>query len=194
MGWKLNQKGVLAFSALFLSVPNAMPQEEAGLSIQLGTVTTFYRVDFNHPQLPAGVLRGIDPSAITGEAMQRVETSDVSEGDLILEDANSIETQPPSAPALLYSIDLGEQGMIQVVTAQDSVMPGDCAAIERWDSRTNLRRINPQFCLPENRALTTSLAFEMRSDAKRCFDALDDLIANDSAPLQNNYVHMVCDG
>ena len=194
MHWKLNTPYIIAVSGLFLSVPLAIPQEEAGLSIQYGNVTAVYSVDFNDPKLPSGVLRGIAPRALTAGDRQSSIIRDDTNTDSIARDDTGNGVAPATSPALLYSVDLGDLGLIQVVTAQNSVLAGECAAVEQWGSRTNLRRINAHFCLPENRALATSLAFEMRSDAKRCFDALDDMLANGSEPLQQNYVDMVCDG
>ena len=57
-----------------------------------------------------------------------------------------------SEAAVLYVIDLREEGMTIVVSTKTSLRPGDCAAIERSGTYFNLRGVNAGFCDPINQA------------------------------------------
>ena len=134
----LLQRASKLLSMFVLLVPMGVTQSLAAevmsiISIEYGTVATYHRVEWDHPQLPINILRGAPQAAVgDGEtAMAPANSSDSSQ--TLTEDRNDLTGQdvPETLPAVLYEIDLGEQGMISVISAQLSVKPGHCAAIER---------------------------------------------------------------
>ena len=168
-------------------------------SIEYGTVATYYRVEWDHPQLPIDVLRGAPPAAVEdgNGAMAAANSSDSSQ--TLMEGRDDVTGQdvPETLPAVLYEIDLGEQGMLSVISAQLSVKPGHCAAIERGQNYLNLRRVHPEFCDPANQPLTPALTRYQRDIATLCQatknqpPTADEV---DEAARHIAQVSMLCDG
>ena len=171
----LLQRASKLLSMFVLLVPMGVTQSLAAevmsiTSIEYGTVATYHRVEWDHPQLPINILRGAPPAAVgDGEAeMAAANSSDSSQ--TLTEDRNDLTGQdvPETLPAVLYEIDLGEQGMVSVISAQLSVKPGHCAAIERGQDYLNLRRVHPEFCNPTNQPLTPPLTRYHQDIAALC--------------------------
>tara|TARA_B100000497_G_scaffold78398_1_gene87548 strand:+ start:535 stop:1245 length:711 start_codon:yes stop_codon:yes gene_type:complete len=168
-------------------------------SIEYGTVATYHRVEWDHPQLPINILRGAPPAPIEDgkAAMAAANSSDPSQtltegrGDVTGQDV------PETLPAVLYEIDLGEQGMLSVISAQLSVKPGHCAAIERGQNYLNLRRVHREFCDPANRPLTPALTRYQRDIATLCQTTKNQPTTADEVDEAARHiaqVSMLCDG
>ena len=140
------------------------------ISIDYGFVTQHYQTTWSDPTLPAGVARGMPPSA----AATPVESVSSNEDESSMpadttNDANSTETaSDTNEAAVLYAIDLGEDGMTMVVSAKTTLQPGDCAAIERSGTYFNLRGVNAGFCDPTNQATIAGLRSVNVAAAQRC--------------------------
>lgn len=113
-------------------------------------------------------------------------------------DANSTGTADEnSEAALLYAIDLREDGMTMVVTAKTSLQPGDCAAIERSGTYFNLRGVNAGFCDPGNQTIIAGLQSVNEAAARRCKVAreqLEVLPVEENQNLTPSEIGMLCDG
>ena len=113
-------------------------------------------------------------------------------------DANSTETaSDTNEAAVLYAIDLGEDGMTMVVSAKTTLQPGDCAAIERSGTYFNLRGVNAGFCDPTNQATIADLQSVNVAAAQRCKVAraqLDALTVDENQTLTTSEIGMLCDG
>ena len=200
----LLQRASKLLSVFVLLVPMGVTQSLAAevmsiTSIEYGTVATYHRVEWDHPQLPINILRGAPPAAVgDGEAaMAAANSSDSSQ--TLTEDRNDLTGQdvPETLPAVLYEIDLGEQGMISVISAQLSVKPGHCAAIERGQDYLNLRRVHPEFCNPANQPLTPPLTRYHRDIAALCQTTKNQPTQADKADETARHiaqVSMLCDG
>jgi hypothetical protein len=187
-----------------LLVPMGVTQSLAAevmsiISIEYGTVATYHRVEWDHPQLPINILRGAPPAAVgDGEAaMAAANSSDSSQ--TLTEDRNDLTGQdvPETLPAVLYEIDLGEQGMVSVISAQLSVKPGHCAAIERGQDYLNLRRVHPEFCNPTNQPLTPPLTRYHQDIAALCQTTKNQPTQADKVDETARHiaqVSMLCDG
>ena len=168
-------------------------------SIEYGTVATYHRVEWDHPQLPINILRGAPPAAVedVDEAIAAASSLDTSQ--TLTNDRDDLDQQdtPAALHAILYEIDLGEQGMLSVISAQLSVKPGHCAAIERGQDYLNLRRVHPEFCDPANQPLTPALTRYQRDIATLCQatknqpPTADEV---DEAARHIAQVSMLCDG
>ena len=102
-----------------------------------------------------------------------------------------------SEAAVLYAIDLGEDGMTMVVSAKTTLQPGDCAAIERSGTYFNLRGVNAGFCDPTNQATIADLQSVNVAAAQRCKVAraqLDALTVDENQTLTTSEIGMLCDG
>ena len=169
------------------------------ISIDHGFVTQHYQTTWSDPTLPAGVARGMPPAAaatpvesISDNKSESSKPADSSSG------ANSTETaSDTNEAAVLYAIDLGEDGMTMVVSAKKTLQPGDCAAIERSGTYFNLRDVNAGFCDPANQATIAGLRSVNVAAAQRCKVAraqLDALTVDENQTLTASEIGMLCDG
>lgn len=190
---------VLVLLAQMGAVQNLAAEILPITSIEYGTVATYHRVEWDHPQLPINILRGAPPAAIGDgkAAMTAANSSDSSQ--TLTEDRNDLTGQdaPETLSAVLYEIDLGEQGMVSVISTQLSVKPGHCAAIERGQDYLNLRRVHAEFCNPANQPLTPPLARHRRDIAALCQTTKNQPTEADKMDETARHiaqVSMLCDG
>lgn len=169
------------------------------ISIDYGFVTQHYQTTWSDPTLPAGVARGMPPSAVAPpmESVSGNEDESFKSADST-HDANSTETaSDTNEAAVLYAIDLGEDGMTTVVSTKTSLQPGDCVAIERAGTYFNLRGVNAGFCDPTNQATIASLQSVNLAAAQRCMVAraqLEALTAEENQTLTASEIGILCDG
>jgi hypothetical protein len=183
---------------------NAVAQAQAvasadRISIDYGVVTQHYQTTWSDPTLPAGVARGMPPSTVTSVMDSVSDTEDDTSvpTDAII-DADSTEAENTiDEAAVLYAIDLGENGMTMVVSTKSSLQPGDCAAIERSGTYFNLRGVNAGFCDPINQATIAGLLSANVAAAQRCKVAreqLETMAVEENQALTESEIGMLCDG
>ena len=194
--------GVIAVISAVLIQAAAQAQTVASadrMSIDYGFVTQHYQTTWYDPTLPAGVARGMPPAALRS-AMDS--DSDNEDGFVLSADApvdaNSAGVgDDTNEAAVLYAIDLGEDGMTMVVSAKTTLQPGDCAALERSANYVNLRSVNAGFCDPSNQATISRLQALNVAAAQRCKVAREQLatvaFADNQAPTLGE-IGMLCDG
>ena len=198
-GWP----GLLAIIIAML-MQNAVVQAQAvasaeRISIDYGVVAQHYQTTWSDPTLPAGVARGMPPSAMTSvmDSVNDTEGESSVPTDAII-DADSTEAENTiNEAAVLYAIDLGEDGMTMVVSTKTSLRPGDCAAIERSGTYFNLRGVNAGFCDPINQATIAGLLSANVAAAQRCKVAreqLQTMTVEENQALTESEIGMLCDG
>ena len=194
--------GLMAIVSAVLTQAAAQAQTAASadrIGIDYGFVTQHYQTTWSDPTLPAGVARGMPPSARTS-AMDSVGDNE-AESSMPADttsDANSTGTaDDTSEAAVLYAIDLGENGMTMVVSTKTSLRPGDCAAVERSGTYFNLRGVNAGFCDPTNQAIITGLRSVNVAAAQRCKRAREQqevLAVDENQPTPPSDLGILCDG
>ena len=164
------------------------------INIDYGIVTQHYQTSWSDPTLPAGVARGMPPSSIDIISHKKDESS-------VSDDANDADlpgtAEDMSKAAVLYVIDLGEDGMTMVVSTKPSLQPGDCAAIESSGTYLNLRGVNAGFCDPTNQAAIVGLQSVNLAAAQRCKLAREQLEVRTFEENQNllpGEIEILCDG
>ena len=183
---------------------NAVVQAQAvasaeRISIDYGVVAQHYQTTWSDPTLPAGVARGMPPFAMTTvmDSVRDTEGESSEPTDAII-DADSTEAENTiNEAAVLYAIDLGEDGMTMVVSTKTSLRPGDCAAIERSGTYFNLRGVNAGFCDPINQATIAGLQSVNMAAAQRCKVAreqLETITVEENQTLTESEIGMLCDG
>ena len=200
------RRGWLGLLAIIIAVltQNAVVQAQAvasadRISIDYGVVTQHYQTTWSDPRLPAGVARGMPPSAMTSVIDSFIDTEGESSvpADAII-DADSTEAENTiNEAAVLYAIDLGEDGMTMVVSTKTALQPGDCTAIERSGTYFNLRGVNAGFCDPINQATIAGLQSVNVAAAKRCKVAreqLETMTVEENQTLTESEIGMLCDG
>ena len=169
------------------------------ISIDYGFVTQHYRTTWSDPTLPAGVARGMSPSARTppidnvtdneGESPKPADSTN---------QPNMTETaHVTNEAAVLYAIDLGKDGLTTVVSTKTSLQPGNCLAIARSGTYFNLRGVNTGFCDPTNEATIASLQSVNLAAAQRCMLARAPLEAKTfdvTQTLTASEIGMLCNG
>jgi hypothetical protein len=185
-------------------LPQASAQAQAvasadRISIDYGVVTQHYQTSWSDPTLPAGVARGMPPSAMTSAINSLSDNeSGASASSDTANDAAPTETADDSnQAAVLYAIDLGDDGMTMVVSAKTTLLPGDCVAVERSSTYFNLRGVNSGFCDPTNQATILGLQSANVAAAQRCEVArekLEALTDEESQNLTPSELGMLCDG
>ena len=194
--------GLMAITSTVLLQAAAQAQTVAStdrMSIDYGFVTQHYQTTWSDPTLPAGVARGMPPSAVASP-MESVSNNEgeSSQSPNTTNDTNSTETaSDTNEAAVLYAIDLGEDGMTMVVSAKTTLRPGDCAAIERSGTYFNLRGVNAGFCDPANQGTIAGLRSVNVAAAQRCKVAREQMatvdFADNQAPTLGE-IGMLCDG
>ena len=191
----------LGIMAIFI-VALTQAQTAAGadrIGIDYGFVTQHYQTSWSDPTLPAGVARGMPPSAMTS-AMDSVSDN---EGESSMpadttSDVNSTRiADNTNESAVLYAIDFGENGMTMVVSTKTSLQPGDCAAVERSGTYFNLRGVNAGFCDPTNQAIITGLRSVNLAAAQRCKLAREQqevFAVDENQPATPSDLRILCDG
>lgn len=194
--------GLMAFVSAVLTQATAQAQTAASadrIGIDYGFVTQHYQTTWSDPTLPAGVARGMPPSAMTF-AMDGVSDNE-GESPMpadTISDVNSTGiADDTSEAAVLYAIDLGENGMTMVVSTKTSLRPGDCAAVEHSGNYFNLRGVNAGFCDPTNQAIITGLRSVNLAAAQRCKLAREEqkvLAVDENQPTTPGNLGILCDG
>ena len=165
------------------------------LSLTYGRVSQHYLTAWSDPALPAGVLRGMPPLSASAA------TAGLSESPTAPEDAGQA-TAPDAQeslldPAILYVLDLGKAGMEMVVSAKNTLQPGQCVVLERSGDYVNLRGVNSGFCDLMNQATIATLQPIHSAAARRCKAARHQFTADsesEEASLTPAELGMLCDG
>lgn len=194
--------GLMAIFSAVLTQATAQAQTAAGadqIGIDFGFVTQHYQTFWSDPTLPAGVARGMPPATRTS-AMDSVSDND-GESPMPADTTSDVNStgaaDDTSKAAVLYAIDLGENGMTMVVSTKTSLRPGDCAAMERSGTYLNLRGVNAGFCDPANQAIITALRSVNLAAAQRCKLAREQekvLAVDENQPITPSNLGILCDG
>ena len=97
----------------------------------------------------------------------------------------------------MYQLDLGERGMQMMVSTKTGLKRGHCIALERQDKISNLRRVSPAFCKPENQMVINRLESMRTVQANHCLQALRRIReseADSDARGALAEIQMLCDG
>ena len=194
--------GLMAITSTVLLQAAAQAQTVASadrMSIDYGFVAQHYQTTWSDPTLPAGVARGMPPSALRSamDSDSGNEDGSVLSADAAVDADSAGVGEDTNEAAVLYAIDLGEDGMTMVVSAKTSLQPGDCAAIERSGTYFNLRGVNPGFCDPTNQATIAGLRSVNVAAAQRCKAAREQLettTVEENQTLTASEIGMLCDG
>jgi hypothetical protein len=189
--------GPVAIISTVLAQTAAQAQTAAStdrINIDYGIVTQHYQTSWSDPTLPAGIARGLPPPSI-------LIISDKKDEPSMSDDANDADltktAEDMSKAAVLYVIDLGEDGMTMVVSTKPSLQPGDCAAMESSGTYVNLRGVNAGFCDPTNQSTIVGLQSVNLAAAQRCKLAREQLEVRtfeDNQTLLPSEIGILCDG
>jgi hypothetical protein len=152
------------------------------VTIQYGKITGAREVDLNSGAVPAGVLVG----GALGLASASGKSSGKKARNAIVGAAATgavAAGAQGSQKGMLYEVNVGAGGVVQVVSDQREIRSGDCVAVEKSGDTANLRRVSASYCEKANEAAVKSVAGESRKDAEECAAAKQQLV--DSATPQD---------
>jgi len=157
--------------AVTLSTAPAEAQRKGqNVTVQYGTVIQKEQVDLNSGAVPRGAVVGgaLGLASASGKSSKKKARNALigaAAGGAIASSSQG------STRGMLYTIDLGSNGMAQVVTDQTEIVRGDCVALEKAGETANVRRISSAYCEPSNAAAVAAVAEEDAEDADECYEA-----------------------
>jgi hypothetical protein len=165
----------ITYLALILAVTLSTAPAEAqrkgqNVTVQYGTVIQKEQVDLNSGAVPRGAVVGgaLGLASASGKSSKKKARNALigaAAGGAIASSSQG------STRGMLYTIDLGSNGMAQVVTDQTEIVRGDCVALEKAGETANVRRISSAYCEPSNAAAVAAVAEDDAEDADECYEA-----------------------
>lgn len=177
MNKSLGRAAITALAALLICSGGTALAQRAGQSVtvQYGTVTGGRQVDLQSGAVPAGVLVGgtLGLASASGRSSSKKARNAIVGA---VAGAAVAGAARGSTTGMLYEIDLGSQGMIQVVTDQREIRTGDCVAVEKAGDTANVRRVSGAYCDKANAAAVEAVADEAAEEAQECLAAKQQLV------------------
>lgn len=175
---------------------NAALAQRAGqsISIQYGIVTGAREVDLRSGAVPGGALIGgtLGVASASGKSSSKKVRNAIIGGAAGAAIAGGAQG---SQKGMLYEVNIGSAGIVQVVTDQREVRPGDCVAVERAGDTTNIRRMTMSYCDQANSVAVAAVADEAQEEAEECLAAKQQLVdatTADQADLAARKIGLLC--
>jgi hypothetical protein len=173
----------------------AWPQRAGqNIAIQYGTVTAARDVDLTSGAVPAGAVIGgglglaSASGKSSGKKARNAIIGSVAGGAIA-------GASQGSQKGMLYEVDMGAGGRVQVISDQREIRNGDCVAVERAGDTANIRRVSSAYCDKANAAAVQSVAGEARKDAEECAAAKQQLVdasTIEAAELASRKIALLC--
>jgi len=185
---------VIAALSMAVVVPALAQRTGQSVSVQYGVVTSARQVDLKSGAVPAGVLVGgtLGLASASGKSSSKKARNAIigaAAGGVIAGAAQG------SSQGMLYDVNLGGQGLMQVVSDQREIRIGDCVAVEKAGDTANIRRVSVSFCDPANAQATSAVSGQMRHEAEECLAAKQQLVEATSvgdAELAAKKIELLC--
>ena len=180
--------------ACALVMPAVAQRAGQSVSVQYGIVTSASQVDLRSGAVPGGALVG----GALGLASASGKSSGKKARNVIIGAAAGgavAGAAQGDTRGMLYSVDLGAQGKIQVVSDQREIRIGDCVAVEKAGDTANIRRMSTSFCDPANAQAVSAVAAQSQQEAEECLAAKQQLVdaTNSSeADLAARKISLLC--
>jgi outer membrane lipoprotein SlyB len=182
--------------ALFITSTGLSWAQRTGQSvtIQYGKVTAVRDVDLKSSAVPAGAMVGGALGLASGSGKSsgkkaRNAIIGAAAGSAIAGAAQG------SQKGTMYQVEVGAGDMIQVVSDQREIRPGDCVAVEKAGDTANVRRVSASYCEKSNDAAVKAVAGEARKDAEECAAAKQQLVdatTPQAADLAGRKITLLC--
>jgi len=177
-----------------VSIPAWAQKAGQSVTIQYGTVAAVRQVDLKSGAVPKG--------AVVGGALGLASAGGKSSGKKA---RNAIVgataggaiagSSQGSQQGMLYEVDIGAGGRIQVVSDQREIRSGDCVAVEQAGDTANVRRVSAGYCDKASAAAVQAVAGEARKDAEECAAAKQQLVdatTTQAVELASHKVGLLC--
>ena len=188
---------VFMILGLTCALATAALAQRAGqsVSIQYGVVAGSRQVDLKSGAVPGGALVGgtlglVSASGKSSSKKARNAIVGAAAGGAVAGSAQG------STKGMLYEVDLGGQGRIQIVSDQREIRTGDCVAVEKAGDTANIRRVAAAFCNPANAQAVADVKPETQREAEECLAAKQQLVdatSTSAADLAAKKIALLCD-
>ncbi|MFV8817115.1 hypothetical protein [Haliea sp. E17] len=177
------------------SSPALAQRAGQSVTVQYGVVQGGREIDLKSGAVPAGAVVGGSLGLLSakGKSSSKKARNAIIGG--IAGSAIASGAQG-STRGMLYEVDLGSAGLIQVVTDQREIRGGDCVAVEKAGDTANLRRVTPAYCKTENASAIAEVAGESRQEAEECLAAKQQLVdaaTVEAVQLARTKIELLCD-
>ncbi|TGD74930.1 hypothetical protein E4634_06665 [Mangrovimicrobium sediminis] len=165
------------------------------VSVQYGVVKAGKEVDLKSGAVPAGAVVGGSLGLLSAKGKSSSKKARNAIIGTIAGSAIASGSQG-STRGMLYEVDMGSAGLVQVVTDQREIRTGDCVAVEKAGDTANLRRVSSAYCEPKNAAAVSSVAEESREEAQECLAAKQQLVeatSMEALELAKVKIELMCD-
>ena len=164
------KKFVVTLSLILVTLSALAQRAGQNVSIQYGTIVTRERINLNSGAVPRGAVVGgaLGLASAGGKSKKKKARNALigaAAGGAIASNSQG------STQGMLYTIDLGSNGMAQVVTDQTEIVQGDCVAFEKAGETANVRRISAAYCNPDNAAAVAAVEDDDIEEADECYEA-----------------------
>ncbi|MGD2008947.1 MAG: hypothetical protein PVJ95_11770 [Cellvibrionales bacterium] len=164
------KKFVVTLSLVLVTLSALAQRAGQNVSIQYGTIVARERINLNSGAVPRGAVVGgaLGLASASGKSKKKKARNALigaAAGGAIASSSQG------STQGMLYTIDLGSNGMAQVVTDQTEIVQGDCVAFEKAGETANVRRISAAYCNPDNAAAVAAVEDDDIEEADECYAA-----------------------
>ncbi len=186
----------IALLACTLAAPGSWSQRAGqSVSVQYGMVKQERQVDLQSSAVPAGAVVGgtLGLASAKGKSSSKKARNAIIGG---IAGGAIAGASRGSTMGMMYDVDLGSAGMIQVVTDQREIRIGDCVAVEKAGDTANLRRVSAGYCDKANQAAIAAVASESQEEAQECLAAKQQLVdaaTADEFDLAQRKIGLLCD-
>jgi len=183
-------------AALMCCVSGTAVGQRAGqsVSVQYGKVTGAREVDLSSGAVPGGAMVGgtlglLSASGKSSGKKARNAVIGMAAGGAVAAGAEG------STKGMLYDVNLGGQGKVQIVSDQREIRAGDCVAVEKAGATANVRRVTEAYCEGANAAAVKAVAANSANEAEECLQAKQQLVDASTAEavdLARKKVELLC--
>jgi outer membrane lipoprotein SlyB len=181
--------------ASLLFTPAWAQRAGQNISVQYGKVTGSKPVDLRSGAVPGGAVVGgaLGLASASGKSSSKKARNALIGG---IAGGAIASSASGSNQGMLYEVDLGSAGRMQVVTDQREIRVGDCVAVERSGETANLRRMSSGYCEAANQAAVAAVADEALEEAAECAAAKQQLVdatTEQEMDLAARKIGLLCD-
>ncbi|MDT8439337.1 MAG: hypothetical protein RQ729_10050 [Wenzhouxiangellaceae bacterium] len=175
--WKVRSAESLVLILLTVMAADSAVAQRAGqsISVQYGVVSGVRQVNLDSNAVPAGAIVGGTVGLVTASGKS---SGKKARNAIIGTAAGATIGSAARGPkhGMLYSVQTGSTGMIQVVSDQREIRIGDCVAVEQARDTANVRRVSAAYCESANQKAVEAVRESAHAEAAECLKAKQQLV------------------
>lgn len=187
-------RSLLVVVLVFFAGSSFAQRAGQSVTVQYGFVSAAQYVDLQSSAVPTGAVVGgtIGLLASSGKSSGK-KARNTFIGTAAGATAGSAARGPRNG--MLYSVQMGNAGMVQVVSDQREIRIGDCVAVERVRETANVRRVSTSYCDANNGPAIAAVKPMAIDEAEECQQAKQQLVEAETtaaADLAAAKIRLLC--